>query len=629
MSRPWPKEIEEKVARFPLAPGCYLMRGADGAVLYVGKARRLRERVRAYLRGSDERAFVPLLPHLVRDIEVLQVGSEKEALLLENELIKKHRPPFNVLLRDDKSYLTLRLDPGHPYPRLQAWRRPAEDGARYFGPYASAAAVRETLRLVNRFFQLRTCSDRVLRTRKRPCLQYQIGRCPAPCVYEVPEYGRGVEDAVLFLSGREDRLLESLHARMRAASDRLAFEEAARLRDQIRAVERTLERQRVVRVQDRSDRDVFGTYREGPDLTLQLLTVRGGRVVGGRAFTFHDQASPTSDLIGSFLLQLYDGASPPPGEVLLPMEVDGQASLEALLCERRGRRCHVRVPKRGDRRRLVQLAEENARAAFGVQREEAQAARRLLEGLQRGLRLSNLPEVIEGYDISQVQGRQPVASRVVFRDGRPDRARYRRYRIRTVEGQDDFAMMREVLLRRFMRGVEEGDLPDLVVIDGGKGQLGVARAVFHDLGVDGVDLIGLAKARPGKGADGGRSLERVFVSGRKDPIVLRQDSAELFLLTRLRDEAHRFAITYHRQRRRKAALASPLDAVPGVGPARRRALLRHFGSLAALEAAGVEAIAAVPGVPRSVAERVHAALHPDPGPDASGKSLADRSDRGL
>ncbi|MDF1566357.1 MAG: excinuclease ABC subunit UvrC [Deltaproteobacteria bacterium] len=607
----WPPELEAKVARFPRAPGCYLMRGSDGSVLYVGKARRLRERVRAYLRGTDERAFVPILPRIVRDIEVLEVGSEKEALLLENELIKKHRPPFNVLLKDDKSFITLRLDRKHAHPRLEVWRRPDDDGARYFGPYASAAAVRETLRLINRYFQLRTCSDSVLSNRKRPCLQFQIGRCPAPCVLEVPTYDRNVEDTALFLSGKHDRLLVSLRKRMKSASDRMAYEEAARLRDQIRAVERTLEQQRVVQVQDRRDRDVFGIYREGPALEVQLLTVRRGRLVGGRSFSFSGQAFPSPELLASLLSQYYGEGAEVPAEVLVPLRLPEREALESLLSERRGGRVHLLQPQKGEKRRLLELAEQNAHTGFVTRRKQEEEAGALLESLQRNLRLKNYPARIEGFDISQVQGSSPVASRVAVTEGKPDSSRYRRYRIKEVEGQDDFAMMREVLTRRLLRGVEEGDLPDLLVVDGGKGQLGVAHAVMKDLGIDGIDLIGLAKSRREAGDEGARSLERVFVYGRKDPIVLRQDSAELFVLTRLRDEAHRFAITYHRQRRRQKTLSSPLDRIPGVGPARRKALLKHFGSLREVKAASVEALAAAPGISATLAALIHEGLRGD------------------
>lgn len=602
--------MREKIDRLPRKLGVYLMRDSKGKVVYVGKSVNLRSRVRSYFTGGDSRRFVPYLPRLLADIEVLLTKSEKEALLLENELIKKHRPRFNVLLRDDKAYITLRLDERKEFPRLQVWRRPDADKARYFGPYSSATAVRETLRVVNRHFQLRTCSDAVLNNRTRPCLQYQIGRCPAPCVYEVPEYQQSVRDTILFLSARHTDLLDTLRARMEAASTATRFEEAAQLRDQVFAVEATLERQRVVQVEKSVDQDILSFHREGLALEVQLLFVRGGRLSGGRSFSFRGQEFPTPELLRSFVEQYYGGAFVPE-EILLPVEFEGGKALEEWLTEKRGRRARLLVPRRGEKRRLVDLATDNARASFEVRRSRTQDMDEALARLQKRLGLQNFPHRIEGYDISQVQGSAPVGSQVAMLDGEPDKSRYRRYKIKTVEGQDDFAMMREVLTRRVLRGLEDGDLPDLIVVDGGKGQLGVARAVLSDTGVDGVDLGALAKRRKG-GTDGGpQSFERIFVPGRKDPIILRQDSAELLLLARLRDEAHRFAVTFHQKLRTKRALRSPLESIEGVGPSRRKSLLRHFGSLKRLREASPADIAQVRGVSKTLAERVHAGLRGD------------------
>lgn len=604
-------QLQDTLDALPVAPGVYLMRDRAGKVIYVGKAVNLRSRVRSYFGRGDERVLVPFLMDELGDLEVLVVTSEKEALLLENELIKKYRPRFNILLRDDKAFITLRLDTTHAFPRLDVWRRPDADGARYFGPYSSAAAVRETLRVVNRHFRLRTCSDATLSSRKRPCLQYQIGRCPAPCVRDVPEYAENVRDAILFLEGRHHDLIDTLRDRMAQASERLDFEEAARLRDQVFAVERTLERQRVVQVEGQVDRDVVGVFREGPWLEIQLLFVRAGRLSGGRSFAYGGQAFPTDELLRSFLEQYYAAGGFVPGEVLLPLEIGPVEALEAWLGELKGRRVQLLVPQRGEKRRLVEMADENAKTAYEVKRRRGQDMEEVLGRLQDALGLRNFPRRIEGYDISQVQGSSPVASGVAMLDGEADKARYRRYKIKQVEGQDDFAMMREVLTRRLQRGLEEGDLPDLLVIDGGKGQLGVVRAVLTDLGIDGIDVVGLAKSRV-KDADGNetivRSPERVFLPGRKDPIVLKQNSAELFVLTRLRDEAHRFAVTFHQKLRGKRALKSPLDDLAGVGPARKKALLRHFGSLRRLKEATPEEIAEVEGFSTTLAARVHAGL---------------------
>ncbi|RMG11149.1 MAG: excinuclease ABC subunit UvrC [Deltaproteobacteria bacterium] len=607
------KALREKLDRLPAEPGVYLMKDAAGRVIYVGKAVNLKARVRSYFGagGGDDRILLPFLVGELGDLEVILTSSEKEALLLENELIKKHQPRYNVLLRDDKNFITLRLDLSHPYPKLDVWRMPARDGARYFGPYASAAAVRETLRIVNRHFQLRTCSDAVLKSRKRPCLQYQIGRCPAPCVYEVPEYRQHVEDTVRFLEGRHDELVQQLRRRMEEASERLDFERAARLRDQLFAVERTLERQRVVDVEAGIDRDVFGFYREGPSLEIQVLFVRSGRLCGGRSFAFRGTEFPTEELLRSFVEQYYETGAFIPQEILLPVEIEAPEALARYLGERRGRKVEVLAPRRGEKRRLVELAQRNAAASFEVGRRHSADMEEILRRLQSALGLRNLPRRIEGYDISQVQGSDPVASRVTLRDGLPDKSGYRRYRIRRVEGQDDFAMMREVLTRRILRGLDEGDLPDLIVVDGGKGQLGVALAVLTDTGVDTVDLVALAKSRPQGEDEAGmrRSPERVFLPGRKEPVVLKQNSAELLVLTRLRDEAHRFAITFHRARRRRRTLESRLEHIAGVGPGRRRRLLAHFGSLKALKGASVEEIARVPGIGPRLADKIHRGLH--------------------
>ena len=595
------------------------MRDRGGVVVYVGKAVNLRSRVRGYFakgRG-DDRAFVPLLDRLLGDIEILRVGNEQEALLLENELIKRYQPRFNVLLRDDKDFLTLRLDTRHACPKIEVWRRPDSDGARYFGPYASASAVRQTLGIVNRHFQLRTCSDSEMRRRSRPCLQHQIGRCPAPCVRPVPEYQSNVRDAVLFLEGRHTVLVKDLESRMRAASKELAFEEAARLRDLLLAVQQVLERQRIVRVSDSIERDAVGLYREGPTLSVQILEMQGGRITGGNSHVFEDQEFPTEELLGSLLTQVYAKERSIPAELLLPIEVESRQALQDWLSERRGRNTVVRVPRRGEKRRMVELATQNAAASFRMRSEQAANDHGLLERLARSLGLARFPHRIECYDISQTQGGAPVASRVAMLEGRPDKSRYRRYRIKSVSGQDDYGMMREALMRRLARGRREEDLPDLLVVDGGKGQLGVARAVLEDLGLEDLDVIALAKGRA-KGRSHQQddplteatapSPDRVFVVGRKDPVVLAPDSAELLLLARLRDEAHRFAITFHRKARSKQAMSNRLERIEGVGPARRKALLRAFGSVKRAREATEEEIAAVPGFSLLLARRVKEGL---------------------
>jgi excinuclease ABC subunit C len=655
----------------PAEPGCYLMKDRAGEVVYVGKAASLRARVRQYFDrgGTDDRIFVPLLEDLLGDIEVIVTRSEKEAVLLENELIKKHRPRFNVRLRDDKDFIVLRLDERHPFPRLEV-RRAREKrtpGARYFGPYSSASSIRETLRVVNRHFQLRTCTDHVIDHRKRPCILFQIHRCPAPCVYEIPqeEYRQSVEDAVEFLEGRETELTERLRARMDEAAAATRYEDAARLRDQLLAVERSLEKQRVL-MADRADRDVIGLWREGPDLVVQVLSMRGGKLQDSRSHPFREQEFPDAEILSSFL-SLYYEQNPPPDEILVPVEPVAAEALADVLAERRGRRVRILTPQRGAKADLLEVASRNAEQGFKSWHETDERREKALAALVRALHLTRPPRWIECFDISTFQGALAVGSGVSMKDGEPDKANYRRYKVKGVAGQDDFAMLHEVISRRLRRALGEGQFPDLLVIDGGKGQLNAALAAAADLGVSTspltgipgapfVEMVGLAKSRLVEGelatrvisrrppspaplrgakevrgqapraraasmadaAEAGergfvgelaRSPERVFLTGRKDPVVLRQNSAELFLLARLRDEAHRFAITFHRKLRREQNFRSVLEEIPGIGEGRKRALLRHFGALRRVKEAAVEEIAKVEGFGPKQAAAVHAFFH--------------------
>ena len=640
--------LRRKLDDLPAEPGCYLMKDRAGVVVYVGKAASLRSRVRQYFDASrtDDRIFIPLLEDLLGDIQVIVTRSEKEAVLLENELIKKHKPRFNVRLRDDKDFIVLRLDEAHPFPRLEVRRarearRPA---ARYFGPYASASSIRETLRIVNRHFGLRTCTDHVFDHRKRPCILFQIKRCPAPCVYELPpeEYRASVEDAVAFLEGRETELVERLRARMQDAAAGLRYEEAARLRDQVVAVERSLEKQRVL-MADRTDRDVIGLYREGPDLVLQLLRMRGGKLQESGSHPVKGNEFPDADILSSFLSFLYE-VEPAPDEILVPVEPTAADRLADVLSERKGRRVKLLTPQRGAKADLLEVAARNAEQGFKDWHEQDERREEALVALTRALHLSRAPRWMECYDISTFQGALAVGSGVSFKDGEPDKANYRRYKVKGVAGQDDFAMLHEVITRRLKRAMNEGAFPDLIVIDGGKGQLNAALAAAADLGlptkpavgnvgVPYVELVGLAKSRlvdaatlgttrviRGRGRkaaaavtaasvladtvetqekgfvpESARTPERVFLPGRKDPVILRQNSAELFVLARLRDEAHRFAITFHRKLRRERNFQSVLDQIPGIGEGRKKALLRELGSLKRIREATVEELARVEG----------------------------------
>jgi len=626
--------IKDKLDALPALPGVYLMKDATGTVFYVGKATSLRDRVKSYFGGTDTRAFVALLEDELADLEVIITHSAKEALLVEDDLVKRLQPRFNVNLKDDKRYLCLRLDTRQPYPRLEVVRRFAKDGARYFGPYTSAQAVRASLRLVNRFFQLRTCADQVLASRTRPCLQYQIKRCPAPCVFALErEYAENIENVARFLEGRSNELVTTLRARMQAQAAAQNFEAAALLRDQVHAIERSLERQRLV-TSDFINRDVVGLYREGPSVEIHVMRTREGRLIDAERFSLDGLEQPSGDILADFAARYYGAPGVDvPSEILVPLEMQWCEALSEVLSEKKGRSVHVRAPERGDKRHLVALAVKNATQAFADKQRAGGAAQNAVERLQRALHLVRPPHTLECFDISHLQGESIVASLVRFRDGVPDKSRYRHYTIRSTAGQDDFQSMYEVLSRRARRGLADGDLPDLVLIDGGKGQLNAARAALDDHGIADVDMVGLAKARPAttpasasasasasaptSGSTGaarrkeghGATPERVFVLGQKNAIVLGQNSAELFLLTRARDEAHRFAITFHRQQRRRAMRTSVLDAIPGVGPTRRRALLRAFGSLERVRAASAAELAPVVGA--KLAAVIVAELHGD------------------
>jgi len=607
--------LEEKLERLPAAPGVYLMKDSRGEVIYVGKAVNLRSRVRSYFgRSSDTRAFIPFLESWLADLDTVVVTNEKEALLLENELIKRYQPRFNVLLKDDKNFICLRLDPAAEWPRLEVVRRFKRDGAMYFGPYASASSIRETLRIINRYFQLRTCSDHVLHHRRRPCLLHQIGRCPAPCVYDVSrtEYAESVREVALFLEGKGGELIDALRTRMKGAAQELRFEQAARLRDQLYAIERSLERQKIATTET-IDQDVFGSHREADRLVVYVLYVRQGRLNGGQSFPFTGQEFPDEELLGSFVNLYYGEDNVLPDEVLLPLRPEGGLEpLAELLTEKRGRRVRVLVPRRGEKLRLVEMSAANARQAFLDQRRSRDELEAVLERLRERLHLSRVPRRMECFDISHFQGATIVASQVAMTEGELDRSRYRRFRIKSVHAQDDFASMYEVVSRRLRRGREATDLPDLLVIDGGKGQLASARAAMKDLGVS-IDVVGLAKSREidsdDRAAVSARSPERVFIPEKKDPIVLPQNSPELFLLMRIRDEAHRFAITYQQKLMRRRNFRSVLEDIPGVGEGRKKALLRAFGSLKRIREASIEELAAEAGLGTTLAERIHAHLH--------------------
>lgn len=611
-------DVRAQIERFPRTPGVYLMKDTGGRIVYIGKAKNLRQRVRQYYSQSgDPRYHIRLgLPSVV-EIDFLATDTDKEALILENTLIKKHKPRFNINLRDDKNHVHLRLDPKQAYPRITVVRRPGKDKAMYFGPYASSQAVRETLRTLYRAFPIRSCTDAVFHSRTRPCLYHEIGQCVAPCVpgYTTPEhYGELVRHVVLHLQGRSDELVKTLKAEIAAASDALRFEEAARLYARLQAVEETAGKQHVTSVKQR-DEDVFGYYRTGDTVQIQTLNVRNGQLVGGRSYTFPRQLAPEPEVLSSFLNQYYADNPYIPREVLVPCVLDDAASLAELLSDKKGRQVSVLVPHKGEKYHLVQLAMKNATLAYqqGTDAEEQQ--QRALQELQDTLHLRHTPHRIECFDISNISGTLAVGSMVCFQDGQPDKQRYRRYRIHTLDGPNDYGMMLEVLRRRFRRALEEQDFPDLLMVDGGKGQLSMAMRVLEELGVHDLDVVGIAKSRLQVDPQSGQrrhSDERLYRPQRKNAVLFPVNSPALFLLQRVRDEAHRFAITYHRTLRQKQQRHSSLEEVPGVGAQRRTQLLRHLGSVQHVREASLEALCAVPGLPQAVARAVYAYYHPTP-----------------
>jgi excinuclease ABC subunit C len=598
------------IKHFPASPGVYLMKDDTGRIIYVGKALNLRKRVGSYFTGSgDSRYQIRFLMNRVAGVDWIVTDTEKEALILENSLIKEHRPRYNLSLRDDKTYFSLRLDQTEKFPRITIIRKVLQDGARYFGPYASATAAREVLKEICRLFPLRHYPLKNCLQRKRPCLYYQLKQCSAPCFGKITpaEYTALVEGAALFLAGRSDEIARIFRKRMTAAAAREEYEEAARCRDLLNSIEKTVEKQKVV--SSGGDADVIGIASQGESLHVCILFIRHGTLLGSRNYHFTWELDE-AEAIDSFLAAYYSREVILPDEILLPAAAAEYTALAELLSERKGRRVAILQPKRGDKYQLLQMAEKNAVNAAAEHLKKTAESGAILEELKELLHLGKTPRRIECYDISNIQGLNAVGSQVSFVAAKPDKANYRRYRIKTVAQADDFAMMREVLSRRFRDGVTD-DSPDLIIVDGGVGQLGILSAVLQELGIDGIDLAGLAKSRVETDVSATalqRSEERIFRPGRKNPVLLRQNSPALLLLTRIRDEAHRFAIDYHRNLRGKAALHSALDRISGIGAVLRKRLLERFGSVPGIREASAEQLAAVQGVTRELVARIQQEL---------------------
>jgi excinuclease ABC subunit C len=592
------------------------MRDSSGTIIYVGKARSLRQRVRSYFGSStDSRYHVKFLVARITDIDVIVTDTEKEALLLENTLIKQHHPRYNLDLKDDKTYFSLRMDLQEQFPRFSIVRKIPRDSARYFGPYASASAAREVLRQITRMFPLRHYPLGSCLARKRPCLYHQIGQCSAPChkLISTNDYMELVKGAMLFLEGRGRELVAEFKRHMLEASEGERYEEAARWRNLLKAVEVTVEKQKMVL--RGGDSDVLGYFRDGNRLELALLFIRAGVMNGSRLFSLNWELDDPEG-ISAFLHQYYTEGTYIPDEILLPQEIEDADTLAEILTDVKGRKVSILRPVRGVKRELVDLAGKNAATALRERDDKQASAETLLDELKKRLHLSRLPRRIECYDISTIQGRFSVGSGISFMDTRADKANYRHYRIREVAGQDDFAMLREIFSRRFREeSIQKRGLPDLVVVDGGIGQLNATLEIISELGLtNSFDLVSLAKsrvARDGKSATITRSDERVFLPGRKNPVTLRQNSPALLLLAAIRDEAHRFAIEYHRTLRSKEGIASSIEQIPGIGQKRRTALLKQFGSLQRLKEANIDEIQVVQGMTEQTAVKVYKSLHKD------------------
>lgn len=597
--------LQQKAATLPQKPGVYLFKNEQDAILYVGKADNLKSRVQQYISGSDTRFMIPFLVSSASDVDVILTATTKEALLLERTLIRKHKPRFNAQLRDDSYWLHLRIDPKSNWPRLTTARSTRKDGAVYFGPFHSATKARKTLEFVQKAFPLRTCTDRVLHTRSRPCLLYQMKRCSGPCVIDVPrdEYATWVRQVIAFLQGRHQDTMNALETRMFAAAKDEAFEEAARLRDLIRDIQSTVETQGVIDAKQRN-RDVWGLYRSGHEGAIALLSYRNGIMAEPWVRHISTAAGSDAQWLTTALLAHYETGIHCPPEIIVPIKIDEQTVVQELLQEQTGRRIRVHTPERGAKRKLVALAEENAHLKFNQASEAHDTRRRALAELAQHLRLPFAPYRMECFDNSNLGGAHPVAAMAVFIEGRPARSEYRRYKIKTVVGADDYASMKEIIYRRMRRAVDSGVFPDLIVVDGGKGQLNAAQEALKELGLEDQPIIGLSKPRTERKKGDRTTPDKIILPNQPEPVILDALSPALRTLQYIRDETHNHAIKYHRKVRRRDTILSVLEAIPGVGKARCRALLKALGSAQAVADADIPQLTKVPGIGPSLARQI-------------------------
>lgn len=608
--------LGQKIESLPTRSGVYLFKDKKGAVLYVGKAGNIKHRVRSYFqKAGDKDAKTLAMLEKIDDIETIVTDTEKEALILEDNLIKEHHPRYNIKLRDDKRYPCLKLSMGEEFPTLKIVRRIEKDSSLYFGPYPSATSLKETLKLIRRLFPIRTCRDTKFSNRLRPCINYEMKRCSGPCCGEIgpAQYGEIILQVRMFLEGRNKDLLEELKRKMEKESDDLHFEAAARIRDQIKHIEHVIEKQKIVS-RDFLDQDVIGMFRHDHTMVIHPLFVRGGKLLGGRGFTFPGAALPDEEVLSSFIRQYYHEGKFIPEQILIPKPIPEQNFSEEWLTGLKGKKVSLLVPRKGERKKLLRLACENAERHHITKTEFEKDQKKLLEALKEQLHLVKIPRRIEAFDISNLQGGYAVGSMITFEDGKPNKNRCRRFKIKTVEGADDYGMMYEVLLRRYKKAVEEGDLPDLVLLDGGKGQLNVAQEVFKELQIKGVDLISLAKGKRKGGAESPmpeKAEEKVFRPLIKEPLRLMRNSPILHLLDQVRDEAHRFAISYHKKVRKKGTIRSVLEEIPGIGKTRQKELLKYFGSADIVKNASIKELNKAPKMTIKSAQSVYNYFHPE------------------
>jgi excinuclease ABC subunit C len=597
------------LASIPHSPGVYLMLDKKAGVLYVGKAKDLRKRLASYARqaGTTEGKTAVMLSH-VHKVDTLLTRTEKEALILEASLIKKYRPRYNIVLRDDKNYPLLKVTVQEEWPRVVMTRRKKKDGARYFGPYSSSAAMWTTLKLLSSIFPLRRCKTHQLQARTRPCLNGQMHNCLAPCMglSKREEYQEMVARVIMVLDGHNRDLITTLTSQMSSAARNQDFERAALIRDQIQALSRTLEKQVVV-AGHAKDQDIFGMARKDASLALAILLVRNGTLNGSRTFFLSDPLGDDAAILSQVLNQYYDQGDNLPQEILLPCEPEDKEILNERLSDLRGESVHLRIPQRGELMQLIAMAAANAAQVFAEREKKEQSWQTLAEAMIKSLHLSCSPETIECLDISTTSGQQAVGSLVCFKQGEPARHHFRHYKIRTVDGPDDYAMMGEVLQRRLRRGLKENDLPDLLMVDGGRGQLGIALRVAREQGVEEaeeMEWIGIAKEKQREG-------EKLYKPGRKNPIILPPHSPVLLYLMRIRDESHRYGISLHRKLRNRSTLTSELDSISGIGPQKKQALLKHLGSLRQIKLASEDTLTRVPGIGPELAREIRHYFHQD------------------